>query len=827
MKNNSLPKQFISAGFILALLSTSVLGLLPIFQPPITSIVDVPKNETASGLNVTTFDTLVGTVTVNLPDDLAAGDTISGTVIAEVKKQTLPKDEINDQPSTDQAKAMDELRGYVVEVADQATPVKKPDGNLIDFCKAPGEKVNSNIIDVCKTWSVPPTTSSIPVVLKNAAGTVLGKARVPVAPRAEIAKAMIPGKNSEVYSTPAFGQAGKPISIKGQMGNFEDMAINIGNQTARFLASSPRKMTVESPRDVKGLSDIEIRYKGKSVAKCVYRSIGVRLSAEKLNLMKGEQTSLAVTLAGLIGLLSPVSVQLTNKSPGTISMSGGDAQLLDINPADVNGDTYTTKLVLTGIQAGGFVISAVVETGKASPEPGGCSPGPSTQSDPDGVKAVSIPGKAVGPSDDPKAFPIPGKAAGPPDDPGTDDDRPRPPQRANFRVTLNGFTADSVTNHGILQRPDQITFNPEILIVDSSGAVGVRLHGGGTNTIGTTGVSSMRGGSSQPYGGFLANDGFPTQVRPWIRTVPFSLGAPATIPPTVYFEGELTAGPAASTVVIVPTIWAIDGRDDLDLRGSYLREMERARAGMGTAARSEPTVGESGYLRSGSSMGIRNTMSLAAGVPQNRPIGMNPIAGGQFGFTPQVMVLTFESARRIAHTDFGLGQGIISVLYKDDPRFGGTYTLYFQIEEFPPTPDPCPPDVSTRFTGQGLGSQAFFTMDISATDCRRTVRIIRFPGIDEDLTEMDQKSRAMRVYGHTTVSMVNTAPGTFDPVTRMLRIPITLSIGITSTHRGESFGEVISGELVGLVNEAIVIFEFSGGRRYFTEIRGSFRRRPW
>ncbi len=39
-----------------------------------------PKIETSFGLYTTKFDTLEGTVTVNLPDDLAAGDTISGTV---------------------------------------------------------------------------------------------------------------------------------------------------------------------------------------------------------------------------------------------------------------------------------------------------------------------------------------------------------------------------------------------------------------------------------------------------------------------------------------------------------------------------------------------------------------------------------------------------------------------------------------------------------------------------------------------------------------------------------------------------------------------------
>ncbi len=230
----------------------------------------IPRNETANGLNTTTFDTLAGTVTVNLPDDLAAGDTISGTVIAEVKK---PTDTAKDQSPRD----IDELSGYVVEVAEQKTPMKKADGNQIDFCKNPGEKDGLNIIDFCKSWTVPEIATSIPIVLKNKAGVVVGRADIPVAQ-----KAAFPVKMEDTkYSTPAVGQAGKPISIKGQMGSFEDTAIKIGNQTAKFLASSPRKIVVESPRDLKGVNDIEVEYKGKVVAKCMYRSVSIKLAGRQ------------------------------------------------------------------------------------------------------------------------------------------------------------------------------------------------------------------------------------------------------------------------------------------------------------------------------------------------------------------------------------------------------------------------------------------------------------------------------------------------------------------------------------------------------------------
>ena len=47
-----------------------------------------PASTTRDGLRIVTFDTLQGRVIVNLPDDMRAGDTISGTVIAEPKGNT-------------------------------------------------------------------------------------------------------------------------------------------------------------------------------------------------------------------------------------------------------------------------------------------------------------------------------------------------------------------------------------------------------------------------------------------------------------------------------------------------------------------------------------------------------------------------------------------------------------------------------------------------------------------------------------------------------------------------------------------------------------------
>ena len=346
---------------IAVFLSTSAFGFRPIFHPPAVRIPlsiddDLPvRTETAFGLQTTTFDTLEGTVTVNLPDDLAAGDTISGTVIVDAKKQAAPGDVNRKENSADQPIAMDELSGYVVEVAKQPTPSQTHDKDLTNPCNSPEQKQNDHS-RVCRKWTIPEGVSRIPLVLKNRLGKIVSRTEVPVAPKGNVARA------ANDFSTPPVGQAGKPLSVNGPFdGDFANTRVTLANHPAKFLASSPRKVVVESPRDLNGPAEIQIEYKGNTVAKCTYRSISVKLAADKLNLIKGEQTTLTVNLSGLIGLLSPVSVQLTNKSPQTVSMGGGETQTLNVDPGDVNGNTFTAKRTLTGVQAGGFSISAVVD----------------------------------------------------------------------------------------------------------------------------------------------------------------------------------------------------------------------------------------------------------------------------------------------------------------------------------------------------------------------------------------------------------------------------------------------------------------------------------
>jgi len=120
---------------------------------------------------------------------------------------------------------------------------------------------------------------------------------------------------------------------------------------------------------------------------CPFRNIGINLSAPKLNLLRGETTSLHVVVLGLGGVAGDQSLDLENTSPSVIKMSGGDRQHINIRASEVRPDgTYSIDRTLTGIMAGSFGVTATVTWADV------CKPlslvvGPVTQPTPTGTSS--------------------------------------------------------------------------------------------------------------------------------------------------------------------------------------------------------------------------------------------------------------------------------------------------------------------------------------------------------------------------------------------------------------------------------------------------------
>src|SRR5438132_8711231 len=95
-------------------------GLIAAMVPLLATQSSMQQNaatvvKTAGGLQTATFDLPQGKIRVNLPDDVMAGDTITGTVIPEPKGNT----------DEERNKNRDVLNGYVVQIAGQSFPVNK------------------------------------------------------------------------------------------------------------------------------------------------------------------------------------------------------------------------------------------------------------------------------------------------------------------------------------------------------------------------------------------------------------------------------------------------------------------------------------------------------------------------------------------------------------------------------------------------------------------------------------------------------------------------------------------------------------------------------
>src|SRR5207237_4169072 len=153
-------------------------------------------------------------------DDVAAGDTISGTV------ETEPAGKNDAERAQNQA----ELNGYVIEVEEQKTKV----GDKKFTCKIP-----TVLIPEAKT-----------IVLQHNGHTVATN-QIPIA--------VTPPPTPTQFTLPTGGQQGKPIHIKGPCdGVFSPQDhVKVGPTILPPVAESLRSLVVLTTSDVVGPTTIE------------------------------------------------------------------------------------------------------------------------------------------------------------------------------------------------------------------------------------------------------------------------------------------------------------------------------------------------------------------------------------------------------------------------------------------------------------------------------------------------------------------------------------------------------------------------------------------
>jgi hypothetical protein len=323
--------------------------------------------KTANGLRRVTFDTKNGQVTVNLPDDMRAGDTISGTVIAEPKGQN----------ETERTKNMAELSGLVIEISPPKNPDGTRDANIKATVSAANVPIKINLPPAPPRTDVSSSGSGgLGIKLTNTTGsfTVGGPTTVPI----ELVHLSL--QSVAPIQVPTIGQQGRPIEIIGPFdGNasnttvmfgparstVQDFEKNTENVSGGFgllqpLAESPRKCVLQAPANVTGPIELYVK-DGPTQTTSPYRNVSVNLSASKINLQKGEQAELHVEVNGLQG--NNKSVPMTLQANGPITVERGMDQELVIQPSEVSADgRYTTTRGIEGVQTGAWEATLTVVT---------------------------------------------------------------------------------------------------------------------------------------------------------------------------------------------------------------------------------------------------------------------------------------------------------------------------------------------------------------------------------------------------------------------------------------------------------------------------------
>jgi hypothetical protein len=304
-----------------------------------------PSTETTSNLSVTSISVPEGTVRVRLPDDMAAGDTISGTVVEEPAGST----------DTERSRNAATLDGYVIELGAKKTDVA---GRVVTFV-------------------VPAAATAATLILRHHNGTVAGRVDVPVRTQQNpFTRTPVPSD----FHFPQVVAAGQPFRISGPFsGDVAKSTLVVGGQPATVIAESPRSFVAAPAPNVSGPTTVQLKENGVAVtAPC--NVLKISLSAPKTSLVKGERTTLHIAVSGLEGIRQPIPLQLVNTSPDTVQLAGGQSQVLTVAPGNLGPDrTYAADRELTGLRAGRFTItSELAERGRTFVD--GAPPGGTTTS---------------------------------------------------------------------------------------------------------------------------------------------------------------------------------------------------------------------------------------------------------------------------------------------------------------------------------------------------------------------------------------------------------------------------------------------------------------
>ena len=307
----------ITKNFVCAVIALFVAGIATTSTAQQPNAGSVQASQTiAGGLKTSTFLLHAGKIDVNFPDDMAASDQISGTVVTQPAGKT-PEERQENQ---------DELQGYVVDIKPAQPPSQLP-GALANLgsqlAQVPLSKGASCGGVPSFSCQVPPSCTGMNVGLQQGSATVCSSAMscLPTPPPMPCADGMC--------IMPKVGRGGYPLSIKRRCkGGFSNSQVQMqGPGCAPVLltplAKSPRQLVVKSPRSIVGPAVLTAR-EGNQMSTGNFNNLKLVLTCPNNVLHKGESTQVQVAVLGMGGMKEAVKLHI--QAAGVIDLSGGNDQ---------------------------------------------------------------------------------------------------------------------------------------------------------------------------------------------------------------------------------------------------------------------------------------------------------------------------------------------------------------------------------------------------------------------------------------------------------------------------------------------------------------------
>lgn len=284
--------------------------------------------QTTGTVHIVAFETPRGIIRVHVSSDAAAGDTISGMVLAEPTGATPQAKEAN----------LAQLNGFVVDWQGQQTPVSRRRYE----------------------WLIPITlrTGSGALLLRDREGRLLSQASLPIDP---VPAPVLPAPSpAEAFELPTRGEVSKNAVIRGPSdGRITGRTVSVGGTQADLLAASPRQLAFLVPATPPGPLPVRFAFADR-VIEGTLRVLEVRLKASNEQLIGGQRATLTVTVFGLNGITEPMKLTMLNRSAATVRVENIDRPIT-IEPRQVTRQgTFVVTRRITGVRPGRYQIVASV-----------------------------------------------------------------------------------------------------------------------------------------------------------------------------------------------------------------------------------------------------------------------------------------------------------------------------------------------------------------------------------------------------------------------------------------------------------------------------------